>query len=393
LLKAFKYRIKPNKEQAELFAKTFGATRYIFNYALAKSKEAYEKTKKKPSKFDLIKEIPILKRKEETSWLKDSPSHALQQSILNLDKAYINFFKKNTKFPRFKSKKDNHQSFCEPDKNRIKIEGSDKYSFRIKLPKSGWIKIYKDRRIPESGEIRQATVSRESTGKYFVSVLVLMPDIPAKLNKKDQLNKTDKSNPKSVGIDLGIKHFAVLSDGKDSIKIENPKNLKKSEKKLARLNRALSRKKKGSNRRKKSKTELALCHEKVRNQRKDFLHKLSTSITKKYDKICIEDLNVKGMVQNHCLAKSISDCSWGEFRRQLEYKSLWNNKKLNVIGRFEASSKTCGCCGEINKDLKLKDRFWKCSVCNTSHDRDVNAANNILRLGLSLQELKCKNQK
>ena len=366
--KAYKYRIYPNKVQQELLEKHFGCVRFCFNRGLDKKIKAYQQDKKRLSCFDLINELAKLKKEKEFEWLNEVNSQSLQMALRNLDNAFTNFFRKQNKFPNFKSKKSNINSFQIPQHLKL----SDK----LDIPKIKGIKIIQHRKL--EGKIKTATVSKTPTGKYYISILV---EQDKKLPKKPKIKENT-----AIGIDLGIKTFATLSDGR---KIDNPKYLKNSLKKLRRQQRWLSRKIKGSNNRKKQVKKVVLIHEKITNQRSDFLHKFSYQITheKQVNTIAIEDLNVKGMVRNHCLAQAISDVSWTEFRRQLEYKTEWYGKNLLVIGRFEASSKTCSC-GQVNQELKLSDREWTCLECGVKHDRDILAANNIKKFALIPQGLR-----
>jgi len=366
--KAYKYRIYPNKEQKELFEKHFGSVRFVFNWGLEKKIKAYQQDKKRLTCFDLINELISLKKEKDFEWLNEINSQSLQASLRNLDNAFTNFFRKQNRFPNFKSKKYNKNSFQIPQHLKL----SDK----LDIPKIKNIKIKQHRKL--EGKIKTATVSKTPTGKYFISILVEQDkNLP---KKKKIIEKT------TVGIDLGIKTFVTLSTGE---KIENPKFLKSGLKKLKRQQRWLSRKIKGSNNKKKQKQKVSLLHEKITNQRSDFLHKISYQLTneKQVGSIAIEDLNVKGMIKNHCLAQAISDVSWGIFRRQLEYKTEWYGKNLLVIGRFEASSKTCSC-GIVNQELKLSDREWTCKECGVRHDRDILAANNIKNFSLIPQGLR-----
>jgi len=366
--RAYKYRIFPNKEQVELFEQHFGSTRFVFNWGLEQKIKAYQKDKKRLTCFDLINELTKLKKEKDFEWLNEVNSQSLQVSLRNLDNAFTNFFRKQNKFPNFKSKKHNKNSFQIPQHLKL--------SEKLDIPKIKDIKIIQHRKL--EGKIKTATISKTTTGKYYISILIEQSkDLP----KKDKIK--DKT---TIGIDLGIKTFATISDGR---KIDNPKYLKKSERKLKRQQRWLSRKIKGSKNRNKQRIKVALIHEKINNQRSDFLHKFSHQLTheNQVSSIAIEDLSVKGMVKNHYLARSISDVAWSEFKRQLEYKCDWYGKNLLVIGRFEASSKTCSC-GVVNQDLKLSDREWTCKECKTKHDRDILAANNIKKFALIPQGLR-----
>jgi len=360
--KSYKYRIYPNQKQRELLEKHFGSVRFVYNWGLEKKIKAYQRNKKRISCFDLIKELTILKKKKDFQWLNEVNSQSLQMSLRNLDNAFTSFFRKHNRFPRFKSKKKNRDSFQIPQ--HLKLNN------KLTIPKISNIKIKLSKKI--EGKIKTTTLSKTPTNKYFISILV---------EQDKQLSKKPKITEKTtIGIDLGIKMFATISDGK---KIENPKYLKKIEKKLIRQQRRLSKKKKGSNNKNKQRLKVVLIHEKINNQRSDFLHKITHQLTheNQVKSIAIEDLDVSSLLKNHYLAKSISDVSWREFRRQLEYKCDWYGRNLLAIGRFEASSKTCSC-GYINQELKLSDRKWTCPECKTTHDRDLLASQNIKRFAL-----------
>lgn len=363
--RAYQYRIYPNKKQRILLEKHFGATRWLFNYGLQKKIERYQKTKKSISCFEISKELPKLKSQKETEWLKEINAQSLQMSLRALDNAFTRFFRKKKGFPNFKSKK-NKQSFSIPQGNKINFK--KRKAFFIKI---GKIKIIIDRKF--QAKIIKATIKKNKINQYFVSYVV---DENIKLPKPRAIKEKT-----TIGIDLGLKHFAVLSNGK---KIKNPKCLKNSEQRLKVLQKRLSKKKKGSNKREKAKFEVAKLHNKILNQRSYFLHNLTHQLThdNQVDAYAIENLNINGMLKNHCLAKSIADTSWGEFIRQLSYKSKWYGKNLLIIGRFEPSSKMCGC-GYINKELKLSERKWTCPKCKTKHDRDILAAQNIKKFALS----------
>ena len=362
MLKAYKYRIYPNEEQINYLQKTFGCTRFIYNQMLADRIKSYEENKDLDIK--IIKYPTPAQYKKEYEWLKEVDSLALANAQMNLDKAYKNFFRdKSVGFPKFKSKKDNHKSYTTNNQNRtIYIENN-----RIKIPKlKSMIKIKQHREFV--GLIKSCTISQNPSGKYYISMLVDTENI--------QLPKLDTK----VGIDLGIKEFAITSDGE---MFSNPKWLKKSEKRLRKLQKDLSRKQKGSNNRRKDRLKVAKLHEKISNQRKDYLHKISHYIISENQVIVIEDLKVSNMIKNHKLAKSIADVSWSEFRRQLEYKSEWYGRELIIAPSNYASSQLCSNCG--NKSSQTKDlscRTYICPVCGMEMDRDINASKNLLKLAM-----------
>jgi putative transposase len=367
--KAYKFRIYPTKEQEILIAKTIGCSRFVFNHFLAQWNDTYKETSKGLTYHFCSAELTQLKR--ELVWLKEVDSIALQSSLKNLADSYTRFFKKQNKAPRFKSKKNKVQSYTTKETNHnIAIIDS-----KIKLPKLGLVRYAKSREV--DGRILSATVRRNASGKYFVSILTEIEVRP--------LEKTESS----IGIDLGITDFAILSDGR---KIDNNKFTSKMEKKLKCEQRKLSRralhaKNNGINlldakNYQKQKRRVARLHERVMNQRDDFLNKLSTEIIKNHDIVCIENLNTKGMLRNHKLAKSISDVSWSAFVTKLEYKAKWYGKTIVKISRWFPSSQICSHCGNQDGKKSLKIRDWRCPVCHEHHDRDINASKNILAEGL-----------
>ncbi len=376
-LKAYQFRIYPTEEQEIFFAKTFGCVRKVYNLMLNDRKKAYEEVKNDPSK-KMTFPTPA-KYKKEFPFLKEVDSLALANAQLHLDKAYKNFFRdKSVGFPRFKSKKNPVQSYTTNNqKGTIALVGS-KF---IKVPKLKSLVRIKLHRQPK-GMIKSATISRHSSGKYYISLLC-----------KEEISELPKTNS-AIGIDLGITDFAILSDGQ---KIDNNKFTSKMEKKLKREQRKLSRrallaKKKGiplseAKNYQKQKRKVARLYEKVMNQRTDFLNKLSTEIIKNHDIICIEDLNVKGMLRNHKLARSISDVSWSSFVAKLQYKADWYGREIIKVNQWFPSSQICSECGHKDGKKPLDIREWTCPICHTHHDRDINASINILIEGLRIQTL------
>jgi putative transposase len=360
MLKAYKYRLSPNDEQKLLLDKHFGCTRFVYNLALETKQTAYAGNKKSLSYNDMSAQLTDLKK--ECEFLKEVNSQCLQMALRNLDNSFQNFFKGRASFPNFK-KKQNKQSFQLPQSVTVDFKNNS-----IDLPKfKEPIKAILHRSF--KGDIKTVTISKTPTNKYFVSVLV---------DNHIEIPKPIKSI-NAVGIDVGIKTFAVCSDGTE---YANPKHLRNAMVKLKWMQRQLSKKVKGSNRRNVWKFRVAKQHERVSNQRKDFLHKATNEITNRFNLIILEDLNIKGMVKNHKLAGAISDCGWNMFETMLKYKSEWKGKKVEYIGRFEPSSKICSNCGIKNDTLALADREWTCANCHTTHDRDINAAKNILSFGL-----------
>lgn len=357
MIKAFKYRIYPNEEQCEYFAKTFGSSRFVYNRMLSDKIEHYKHT------GQTLKNSPA-KYKEEFPWLKEVDSLALANAQMNLEKAYRNFFRdKNVGFPKFKSKKNNHRRYTTNNqKGTVVIENG-----YIKLPKlKSKVKIKQHRLF--DGLIKSCTISQNPSGKYFVSV-----SVECEIEKLPQLET-------KVGIDVGIKTFAVMSD--QSV-IENPKHLRKSEKQLAKLQRNLSRKEKGSRNRAKARIKVAILHEKITNQRLDFLHKISSKIISDNQAIVLEDLKIKTMVQNRKLAKSISEVSWGMFRNMIEYKADWYGREVIIAPSNYASSQLCSGCGNQSSQTKdLSCRTYVCPVCGLEIDRDYNASLNLLKLAV-----------
>ena len=357
--KAYKYRIYPNREQQELINKHIGCCRYVYNLCLEKKINAYKTSKKNISSFELMKILPSLKKEQETSFLKEVNSLSLQAAIRNLDSAYQRFFKEKKGFPKFKSKRNSRQSFQIVQNTNVDF---DKKKVYIPKFKEG-IKCRFHRFF--NGKVKTSTISRTSTDKYYISILV----------EKDEDNPKKKpiDESQAVGIDLGIKTFATLSNGKE---IQNPKNLKNAMTRLKRLQRSLSRKVKGSNNRERERKVLACQYERVTNRRNDFLEKVTHQLVTTYDTICLETLSARNMMKNHRLAQALSDISIGRFNKLIEQKAEWYGTNILRIGRFEPSSKMCSC-GYIYKDLKLSQRVWTCPSCGRRNQRDLLAAQNI----------------
>ncbi|MEB6549737.1 IS200/IS605 family element RNA-guided endonuclease TnpB [Heyndrickxia sporothermodurans] len=363
MLKAFKYRLYPTKEQQEYFSKCFGCVRFLYNQMLANRIELYEAYKHDKELLKANKPRTYTSFKKDFPFLKEVDNLALANAQLNLNKAYKKYFKEGSGFPKFKSKKRSRKSYTTNNQGgNIRIEGN-----AIKLPKIGFVKVRQHRLF--DGLIKSCTISQTPTGKYYVSVLVEMEDvewIPAK-------NK--------IGIDLGLTDFAVTTnDDGISEKHPNPRHLRKAEKQLKKAQRALSRKKIGSRNREKARLALAKKHEKVANQRKDFLHKLTDRITSENQVIVIETLKTSNLLKNRKLSKSIADAGWHEFIRQLEYKSAWRGRTVIKADQWYASTQLCSHCGSNGGKKPLDVRTWICAECGTVHDRDINASRNLLKL-------------
>lgn len=358
IYKTYKFKLEPNSKQKQILAKHFGAVRFVYNYFLNERISQYNCNKKSDNYFIQAKKLTELKQLKEYNWLNEIPCQTLQHSLRHLETSYLNFYRKLTNFPKFKTKKSKN-SFSIP--RGIKIINN--FIFIPKIKQGIKIKLHREIK----GTIKSATVSLTPTGKYFVSILT------------EQLYEPLLKTGEKVGIDLGLKYLLVTSNGEF---YKNHKYFKKYQKKLAKAQKDLSRKKYGSNRYENQRLKVAKIYEKISNCRNDTLHKISTDLVKKYDVICLETLPVKKMLKNKVLSKSIIDASWSNFVAMLEYKAKWNNKIISKIDRFYPSSKKCNCCDFINQNLSLYVREWTCPKCNTKHNRDINAAKNILIEGL-----------
>lgn len=358
--KAFRYRFYPTPEQESLLRRTVGCCRFVYNRALALRQEAWTQRQEKLSGYDLIKKITQWKKDPETEWLSEVSNVPLQQAVNNLEVAYQNFFAKRAKYPAFKKKSSGGS--CRFTEYGFRIKNGEVWLAKTKAP----LDIRWSRPLPEGAKPKQCTVSLSPSGKWHISLLCEVEIEP--------LPGADKA----VGLDMGITALVTISDGE---KVTNPRPMKASRRKLSTAQRHLSRKTKGSKRMLKAKRKVARIHEKISEARKDQLHKLTTRLVRENQSIAVEDLSVRNMVRNHCLAGSISDSSWSMLRGMLEYKCKWYGRELRVVDRWFPSSKTCHGCGHVLEKLPLNVGEWDCPNCGAHHDRDVNAAINILSAG------------
>lgn len=361
--RAYQYRFYPTSEQAHNLACTFGCARFVYNWGLRLRKTAYFQQGEKLSHHDLSQALTALKKEEGTAWLREVSSVPLQQALRHLDTAFKNFFAGRAKYPVFK-KKHGTQSATYMD-NAFTWDGHSLTLAKQQEP----LDIHWSRSLPDGAKPSSVTVTKDKAGRYFVSILV------------EEEIATLPPTSKTVGVDLGLKSFLVTSDGQA---IANPKYYARDEKKLAKAQRRLAKKRKGSKNRNKARKKVAKIHARIADMRRDFQHQASIRLIRENQVICLETLAVKNMLKNHCLAKAISDVGWGEFVRQLEYKAVWYGRTIICIDRWYPSSKTCSGCGYVLEELSLDVREWICPDCGVCHDRDINAAYNILAEGLSV---------
>ena len=361
--RAYKYRFYPSEEQKRILAQTFGCCRYVYNWALRERTDAYYQHGERLYYEGTAQRLVTLKKQEETMWLNEVSSVPLQQALRHLDRAFRNFFEGRAEYPTFKKKR--HQQSATYASNAFTWDGQTLTLAKMDAPLS----IVWHRPLPGGCKPSSVTVTRDEANRYFVSILVEEDIKPLPIT------------PKMVGLDLGLKSMVITSDGHT---YGNPKFFAKDEKKLARAQRRHAKKKKGSKNRKKARLKVARIHKKIADRRRNYQHQLSTHIIRENQVVCVESLAVKNMVQNHCLAKAISDVGWSEFVRQLEYKAAWYGRTLVKIDKWYPSSKRCFDCGHILDSLPLDVREWTCPECGVHHDRDINAARNILAVGLTV---------
>jgi putative transposase len=361
--RAYQYRIYPTDEQKKIFARTFGCARFVYNWALRLRTDAYYQEQKRIYYAETSARLTALKKHPEYAWLNEVAAVPLQQSLRHLDRAFTNFFEGRAHYPKFKSR--HGEQAATYIGTAFKWDGHALTLAKMDEP----LDIVWSRPLPDSCKPTTVTVTKDTAGRYFVSILV---------------EEEIKSLPviyKQIGLDLGLKSMVIASDGE---RVGNPHYFRKDEKKLAKAQHRLSKKKKGSKNRNKARLKVARLHAKIADRRRDYQHKLSTRLIRENQTICIEDLSVKNMVQNRHLAKSISDVGWGEFARQLAYKAQWYGRTLIKIDKWYPSSKRCHSCGHVLDSLSLDERFWLCPECKTFHDRDINAAKNVLAVGLTV---------
>lgn len=361
--RAYRYRFYPTGEQQQQLARVFGCVRFTYNWALQLRTEVYQQQGKRLYYSDTSAALTELKKQSGMAWLKEAPAVPLQQALQHLDRAFVSFFEGRTNYPTF-HKKQGSQSATYVG-TAFNLNGFSLTLAKMEAP----LAIRWSRPLPKECKPRSVTVSKDPSGRYFVSILVEEDIVSLPVT------------PQTIGVDLGITSLVALSTGE---KVGNPQFLRNDEKKLARAQRSLAKKRKGSKNREKARRKVARIHARIADRRRDYQHQLSTRIVRENQVICVETLNVKGMQQNHSLAKSISDVGWGELVRQLEYKSLWYGRALVKIDRWEPSSKRCSACGYVLDTLPLNIRIWICPKCDACHDRDVNAANNVLAAGLAV---------
>jgi putative transposase len=361
--RAYRYRFYPTAQQQQILARTFGCCRYVYNWALQQKTDAYYQRGERLYYYDLSIELTNLKKQVTTQWLNEVASVPLQQALRHLDKAFLNFFEGRAGYPIFK-KKHSEQSATYVG-TAFQLKGMSLTLAKMEQP----LDIHWSRPLPKDYKPSSVTVSLNTAGRYFISILVEEEITPLEVT------------PKMVGLDLGLKSMVITSDGHT---FGNPKFFAKDEKKLARAQRRLSKKHKGSKNRQKARRKVAKIHARIADRRRDYQHKLSMKLIRENQVVCVESLQVKNMIQNHCLAKAISDVGWGEFVRQLDYKAQWYGRTLVKIDKFYPSSKRCHYCGHVLDSLSLDIRHWVCPECQMAHDRDVNAAKNVLAAGLAV---------
>jgi len=361
--RAYRYRFYPTAQQQQILAQTFGSCRYVYNWALQQKTDAYYQRGERLYYYDLSIGLTNLKKQDTTHWLNEVASVPLQQALRHLDKAFLNFFEGRAAYPMFK-KKHSEQSATYVG-TAFQLKGMSLTLAKMEQP----LDIHWSRSLPEDCKPSSVTVCLDTAGRYFISILVA-----------EEITFLEVT-PKMVGLDLGLKSMVITSDGHT---FGNPKFFAKDEKKLARAQRRLSKKHKGSKNRQKARRKVAKIHARIADRRRDYQHKLSTKLIRENQVVCVESLQVKNMVQNHCLSKAIGDVGWGEFVRQLDYKAQWYGRILVKIDKFYPSSRRCHHCGRVLDSLSLDIRHWVCPECQMAHERDINAAQNVLAAGLAV---------